>query len=172
MLGKCCWLGICIMIMALHSCQKQGLTPKVPQTVGSAPVSGNNVNQAILLQLVNNVRQSGCTCGSDAMPPVPTLTWNSRLETAAFNHSSEMYTNNYFNHVGLNGSSAGDRITAAGYTWRTYGENIAKGYSTEQSVVDGWIKSEGHCKNIMNGNFREMGVGRVDSYWTQVFGVQ
>jgi uncharacterized protein YkwD len=81
-----------------------------------------------------------------------------------------MYTNNYFNHTGLNGSSAGDRIIAAGYAWRSFGENIAKGYSTEQSVMDGWIRSEGHCKNIMNPGFKEMGVARVGTYWTQEFG--
>jgi uncharacterized protein YkwD len=172
MLRKSLWLWICAAMVGLYSCQKQDLTAKVLPTDDSSGVSGNNVNQATLLQLVNNVRQSGCTCGSTIMPPVSAITWNIRLETAAFNHSNDMYINDYFNHVGLNGSSAGERITAAGYIWITYGENIAKGYTSEQSVVAGWINSEGHCKNIMNASFREMGVGRAGSYWTQEFGTR
>jgi uncharacterized protein YkwD len=103
------------------------------------------------------------------MPPVPELTWNGQLEQAALNHSIDMYQNDYFSHTGLNGSDPGKRITAAGYTWRTYGENIAKGQSSEQAVMDAWLKSEGHCKNIMGRNFREMGLGRAGNLWTQVF---
>ncbi len=64
-----------------------------------------------------------------------------------------MKTNNYFSHTGLNGSTAGQRITAAGYTWSAYGENIANGYSSEQAVINGWLGSEGHCKNIMSAEF-------------------
>lgn len=106
------------------------------------------------------------------MPPVSPVTWNDQLATAAFNHSNDMNSNNYFNHNSPAGSTAGDRITAAGYTWRTYGENIARGYTSEQSVIDGWINSEGHCKNIMNPSFKEMGVARVGNYWTQEFGAR
>ena len=72
-------------------------------------------------------------------------------------------------HTGEGGSDPGDRITAAGYTWRTYGENVAVGYSSEEDVINGWINSPGHCKNIMNGNFVHMAVARQDRYWTQEF---
>ena len=47
-------------------------------------------------------------------------------------------------------------------------ENIANGYASEQSVMNGWLGSEGHCKNIMNGSFKEMGAGREGNYWTQI----
>jgi uncharacterized protein YkwD len=80
-----------------------------------------------------------------------------------------MNKNNYFSHTGLDGSSPGDRITRVGYNWRAYGENIAKGYTSEQAVMNGWLQSEGHCKNIMSSNVKEMGVGRDGNYWTQVF---
>ena len=103
------------------------------------------------------------------MPAVAVVTWNDKLAKAAYYHSVEMKSNDYFSHTGLNGSNAGQRITAAGYTWKTWGENIANGYTTEQAVVSGWLSSEGHCKNIMGINFKEMGVGRQGNYWTQVF---
>lgn len=152
----------------LVSCQKE-TGSDVNRTATNPSGNSSTVNKATLLQIVNNVRQLGCTCGSTVMPPVAAVTWNDQLAIAAFNHSNEMESNNYFNHTGLNGSTSGDRITAAGYAWKVYGENIAKGYSNEQAVIDGWLKSEGHCKNIMGALFREMGVARVGSYWTQEF---
>lgn len=165
------WLVICFALVVLHSCQKEDpyYKPPVVNNPSGNPVA-TNVNQATLLQLVNNVRQAGCTCGSTVMPPVGVVTWNDQLAAAALAHSTDMNSNNYFSHTGLNGSTAGDRISAAGYIWRTYGENIAKGYSTEQAVMDGWIISEGHCKNIMSPQFKEMGVARVSTYWSQEFG--
>jgi len=170
MLRKMKWLFIGVAVLGFYSCQKEDLSSKTPPVTNPPGTASTNVNKTTLLQLVNNVRQSGCTCGSTVMPPVATVTWNDQLANAALSHSNDMNANNYFNHAGLNGSSAGDRITAAGYTWRAYGENIAKGYLTEQAVMDGWIKSEGHCKNIMSANFKEMGVGRVGTYWSQEFG--
>ena len=102
------------------------------------------------------------------MPPVAALVRNTKLETAATKHSQEMEKTNVFSHKGQNGSNAGQRISAEGYTWRTWGENIANGSLDEKSVMEGWISSEGHCKNIMNANFKEMGVGKSGKFWTQV----
>ena len=53
---------------------------------------------------------------------------------------------------------------------KAYGENIAKGHPTEKAVIEGWLNSEGHCKNIMSPMFKEMGAARVSTYWTQEFG--
>jgi len=129
-----------------------------------------NVNKATLLQLVNDIRMKGCNCGSTVMPAVSAVIWNDQLAKAAYDHSVEMNTQDYFSHTGLDGSGPGQRITAAGYNWTSYGENIAEGYSTEQIVMNAWLGSEGHCKNIMNGLFKDMGVGRDGNYWTQDFG--
>jgi uncharacterized protein YkwD len=173
MLGKTIWVAMFVAVSGFYSCQKEDISSKVPaSTDSSSGTPSTNVNKATLVQLVNNLRQSGCTCGSTVMPPAPPVVWHDQLATAAFNHSTDMSMNNYFSHSGLNGSTAGDRITAAGYAWRTYGENIAKGYMNEQSVMDGWVSSEGHCKNLMNPAFKEMGVGRAGNYWTQEFGAR
>lgn len=131
-----------------------------------------NVNGQELVNLVNTYRTEGCTCGSDRMPAVSKITWNETLAKTAYLHSKDMNDANYFSHTGKDGSGAGDRMERQGYNWRTYGENIAKGYSNEKAVMEGWINSEGHCRNIMNGNFQEMGVGKEGDYWTQVFGTK
>ena len=131
--------------------------------------NSSNINKTGLINLVNNYRKAGCKCGSDYYPPVQPVTWNDNLERAAKEHSDDMNAKNYFDHTGSDHSSAGDRISKYNYTWTTYGENIAKGFTTEEGVIKGWIESTGHCRNIMNGNFKEMGVSRSGSYWTQVF---
>ncbi|MER5898462.1 sigma-70 family RNA polymerase sigma factor [Streptomyces sp. NPDC001876] len=99
---------------------------------------------------------------------------NSKLATAASRHSADMVSRDYFSHTSPDGTDPGDRITAAGYRWSTYGENIAKGQSTPAAVMDSWMNSPGHRANILNCAFKEIGVGRVDSsggpVWTQNFG--
>jgi hypothetical protein len=106
------------------------------------------------------------------------LTWNAALTQAAAAHSDDMVAGNFFSHTGSNGSTAGDRVTAAGYQWRGVGENIAAGQPSVAVVVDGWMNSEGHCANLMNAAFRDIGVACVAgnanttyrTYWTQEFG--
>jgi len=164
-----------ILSLILFSCKKSDVVDT--NNSGSNNNNNNNsgdvvynVNKATLLQLVNDVRTKGCTCGTTVMPAVGILAWNDQLGKAGYDHSVDMNTNDYFSHTGLNGSTAGQRITAAGYNWNSYGENIANGYTTEQAVINGWLGSEGHCKNIMNAGYKDMGVGRDGNYWTQEFG--
>jgi uncharacterized protein YkwD len=103
------------------------------------------------------------------MKPVSPVTWNDKLEQAALIHSQDMDTNGYFDHTGRDGSTPATRITGVGYKWSAIGENIAMGYPSEQAVISAWLASEGHCKNIMNGMFTEMGVALDGKYWTQEF---
>ena len=99
------------------------------------------------------------------------------LATAARDHSEDMGLQGYFSHTSLDGRTVPDRITAAGYSYNTYGENIAGGQSTPEDVIDAWMSSSGHRANILNSNFCDIGVGYAylaDSpyrhYWTQDFG--
>ena len=131
-----------------------------------------------VLALMNQRRAAGATCGGTVYPPVPPLTMNDSLRTAARLHSQDMATNNYFSHVSLTGTTFDQRIRNAGYTGSfPLGENIAAGPSTPESLVDGWMASPGHCANIMNGSFRATGIGYAFSasstyrhYWTQTLG--
>ncbi|MCC6289320.1 MAG: CAP domain-containing protein [Chitinophagaceae bacterium] len=158
-----------ILAIILFSCKKDDAMETTPPEEVQKPDFAYGVNAADILDMVNEVRKSGCNCGATYMPPVSELTWNDALGKAAYAHSGDMKNQNYFSHTGSDNSNAGERITAAGYSWITYGENIALGQTTERMVMNSWLKSEEHCKNIMNAGFKEMGVGRIDNYWTQVF---
>ncbi|WP_291726442.1 CAP domain-containing protein [Bernardetia sp.] len=163
-------LGVILFCFStlMFSCQVEDEEDTDTSTVPT----GFNVDGQKLVDLVNQQRTQGCICGSEQMPPVNPISWNETLAKAAYLHSKDMSENNYFSHTGKNGSDAGERIENQGYIWRTYGENIAEGYTTEEAVIEGWLNSEGHCKNIMKASFEEMGVGREANYWTQVFGAQ
>lgn len=168
-------LGLIALVTtsAFYSCKK---TDEI-STLSSAKTeatsdSSSLINQSAILQQINDIRQKGCNCGATPMPAVSSLTWNLQLEAAAKAHAEDMSKNNYFSHTGLDGSNPGTRITAAGYSWQGYGENIAKGYITAQAVVDAWLQSEGHCKNMMNADFKEVAVSLVNGYWVQEFGIK
>jgi uncharacterized protein YkwD len=128
------------------------------------------IDKQQLLELVNEQRKKGCKCGDKDMPPVDPLEWDDELERAAKAHSIDMNVESYFSHTSLDGSTFADRINGTEYEGSPGGENIAMGYADETSVISGWLNSAGHCRNIMNGSFTHMAVGRSGSYWTQVFG--
>lgn len=152
-------------LIVFTSCVKEhpGIDPDVPN-------STSGLNESLMLQLVNERRQQGCNCGSTWFPPTSPVTWNDQLESAALAHAADMSSKNYFSHTGADGSNPGQRISNAGYNWRAYGENIARGQSSEVTVMNDWIGSEGHCRTIMNPGFRELGAARVGAYWVQEFG--
>ncbi|MCG7587902.1 CAP domain-containing protein [Photobacterium sp. OFAV2-7] len=138
------------------------------------PQSGDFADQ--MLAAVNAARAQARDCGGQMMPAVPALTWDYSLEQAAFVHSSNMANYNFFSHTGLNGDQPSDRVSDQGYSWSTVGENIAAGQKDLASVMDSWLNSPGHCKNIMSANYTQMGASSVTNssaqysiYWTQVF---
>jgi hypothetical protein len=105
------------------------------------------------------------------------LSSDASLATAARNHSEDMGVQDYFSHTSLDGRTVADRITAAGYSYSTFGENIAGGFPTPQTAVEAWMSSAGHRANILSPNFCDIGVGYVyvpnstyGHYWTQDFG--
>lgn len=109
------------------------------------------------------------------MPPAPPIVWNNTLEASAIGHAKDMEYRNYFSHTSKDGRSIEDRILEAGYTYEGYrsfaiGENIAYGQRSIAEVSDGWFKSEGHCRNLMNPDFKEIGIARSGLYWVQDFG--
>jgi uncharacterized protein YkwD len=165
-------LPFLLAVLIFGSCTKGDLSTDTSVRTESPSVVPTTVNKTVMLQLVNDVRKKGCQCGDTYYNPAPAISWNSQLEAAAYEHSEDMYTNKYFDHTAPDGSNGGMRIEQAGYNWITYGENIAAGFKSEKEVLDGWLQSPGHCKNIMNKSFKEMGVARVGTYWTQEFGAR
>ncbi len=123
---------------------------------------------ARVIELINNER---------ARAGLALLNTDARLMQAARAHSQDMADRGFFNHIGSNGSNPGQRMTAAGYSWRTYAENIAAGYPAPEDVVRGWMNSPGHRANILSNDVRDIGVGFVNVsgtewtyYWTAKFG--
>ncbi len=143
---------------------------------GTAAASGENYRY---LELINEARREGYYCGGTYYPPTGDLYWNDDLSAAAYGHSRDMVRYDFVGHTGSDGLSVGDRVTAEGYAWRRVGENVAAGYRSAESVVEGWLASEGHCRNLMNPEFRDVGMAEAQtdepemhfygSYWTQVF---
>jgi uncharacterized protein YkwD len=128
------------------------------------------------LELVNEVRARGMRCGERLFAPAPPLALSGTLANVAFGHASDMAEHEYFEHRGLNGQSPADRVRAMGYREKLVGENIAYGPKSIPEVVQGWLDSPGHCENIMDPRFAEMGIayaagrtGRHGLYWVQLF---
>lgn len=159
---------LALALFSIGACEKTDDLATDDNT-NTGTLDPNNVNQKKLLTLVNRYRAQGCTCGNDVMPSVDPISWNPTLADVAQTHSTDMRNHSTMSHTGSDGSTAGQRLTRGGYSWSSYGENIASGYSTEDAVIRAWVQSTGHCKNIMSANKKEMGVARDGNYWTQVF---
>jgi len=161
-------VGISTILLVLSACSSDE-TVIIEEEIISQPIK---IEAQVLLNLVNDVRAAGTTCGDTYYPPVNAVSWNIKLEEAATNHSADMYKNDFFSHESPKGSTLSTRLQNVEYNYSTAGENIAYGHTSEQQVIEAWLKSQGHCANIMNGSFKEMGVGRVGNYWTLNFGTQ
>jgi uncharacterized protein YkwD len=101
------------------------------------------------------------------------------LDKAAQRHAEDMLARGYFAHKSPSGTTVRERAIAAGYGWRSIGENIAFGQTSVDEVMETWLNSPGHRKNILTPDFAELGVGiamglgpdgRYQVYWVQNFG--
>jgi len=189
-------LAVASLLAALSACGggSGGDAPdaRAPAAAAPAPapapapgVAGNRATcnladfRAQAVARVNSYRAAGASCGAQGtFPPAPALAWNDVLTQASLGHSDDMMALNFFSHTGSSGSSVGQRATAAGYVWSTVGENIAAGQTTVDIVMAGWLASPGHCANLMNARFRDIGLACVSgtasnsyrSYWTMTLG--
>lgn len=128
-----------------------------------------------VLEETNRIRAQGAECGSrGSFAPAPALRLNSALRCPARAHSLDMLERGYFNHSDPDGKGVVERVARVQYSWTVLGENIAAGQPNPQAVVAGWKASDGHCANMMNPSFNQLGVGYApggpyNHYWTQVF---
>ncbi len=132
----------------------------------TADAAHMNSNQTFT-GMLNGVRSSN---GAAA------VSYDARLGAAAQTHANDMLANNFFSHTGSDGSNAGQRIQRAGYNWRTWGENIARGQQSEESVLRAWVNSPGHQRNNVNPNFEDFALARAgsgrDLYWVLVLAAE
>jgi uncharacterized protein YkwD len=120
-------------------------------------------------QILGLVNQERAKVGADP------LRINEQLDLAADQHTLDQASMNKMSHTGSNGSNMGDRIKNAGYVFSYAGENVAYGFGDAAAVMSGWMNSEGHRQNILNPNYKEIGIGYAQGadgrpYWTQDFG--
>ncbi|MDR2650674.1 MAG: CAP domain-containing protein, partial [Clostridiales bacterium] len=123
-----------------------------------------NAEEKELLDLVNNER---------AKAGLPSLKLSAAVSTAARIKADEMCAKKYFNHTSPVYGSPFEMLRAFGIIYRTAGENIAKGQKTARAVVGAWMNSQGHKDNILNADFKEVGVGYASdgkiTYWALIF---
>jgi uncharacterized protein YkwD len=136
----------------------------------------NSAVRERVVELVNVARSHARKCGRERFAAVPPLRPSRDLNQAAADHARDMARKKYFEHEGRDGSQPKDRVLRAGYKSRLTGENIALGPESAEEVVAGWLDSPGHCANIMESRFQDIGVGlatgrgRGQIYWVQNFG--
>ncbi|MEH7110993.1 CAP domain-containing protein [Neobacillus niacini] len=134
-----------------------------PKTAAPTPATGD-VSQYVkqVIDLTNAQRSKN---------GLPALKSDSQLSGVAQKKSVDMQQNNYFSHTSPTYGSPFDMMRDFGVTYKSAGENIAQGQRTPQEVVNAWMNSEGHRKNILSANFTHIGVGyeKAGNHWTQMF---
>lgn len=163
------YLSILFLVLLVSACQPDEDFIPEPEVSPNVVLSEGAAVFQSMLSSVNQLRATGCRCGNTDMPAVGPLQWNDKLGAAAAEHTADMAQAGRLSHAGTDGSNAGDRLDRNGYQWRSYGENIASGFTNMDAVLQAWIDSPGHCKNLMKADFTEIGIARKDTYWTQVF---
>lgn len=102
------------------------------------------------------------------------LSLNAKLSNVATLKSQDMINKNYFSHTSPTYGSPFEMMKKFNISYKTAGENIAKGQKTPAQVVNAWMNSQGHRENILNKNYTEIGIGVAKDakgtlYWTQMF---
>ena len=150
--------------------------PRPPVTAAATPSRASPALASRALALVNEARARGARCGAQSFAPAPPLSLSGTLAGVALGHATDMALHDYFEHQDLTGLSPADRVRAAGYHEKLVGENIAYGPESIDEAVKGWLASPGHCQNIMDPRFAEMGLAlapgrstaRHGLFWVQV----
>lgn len=130
----------------------------------------NNIqNENTYTDLINEVYE--ITNNYRSLVGVSSLTLDSSLVEAANIRAKEL--SDSFSHTRPNGSSCFTVLSELGISYGTAGENIAAGYSSSQSVMEGWRSSSGHYQNIISSKFKKIGIGvniiNNQYYWVQIF---
>jgi uncharacterized protein YkwD len=130
-----------------------------------------------LLAQVNAARAKPRMCGYRQFAAARPLSWSAALGSAAQGHSRTMANDNYFAHQDRDGETPADRARQAGYRGRQIGENIAAGQGSPSQAMQSWLASPGHCANLMNPMFTQVGAAYATNtrsdlgiYWTMLFG--
>lgn len=129
-----------------------------------------------ILAQVNEARSRPRRCGAQQYAAAPPLRYSGTLADASQAHAMDMARRDYFDHDTPEGVKPAERLAETGYRWKLTGENIARGDMGADEAMAGWLRSPGHCANIMEPRFSEMGFGIAADgdrkgalYWVQTF---
>lgn len=112
------------------------------------------------LALLNNER------GEVSVQPV---VYNALLTEAAQDYAEDLVANNRFDHIGLDGSTPGDRVSATGYEWAWVAENLFRGSTKEAAAIQTWMEStSGHREAMLEERAEEIGVGLEDTTYVLI----
>lgn len=147
----------------------QAAAPEKPTALAPKSSGGGKVGRYVdqVVALANTEREkAGCA----------PLRSEGRLGESAQAHADDMADRDYYDHNTPEGKDAGDRITAAGYPWSSWAENIHRGPKTPARAMEDWMNSGGHRRNILNCSFKDIGVGVTltanGPWWVQNFGTR
>jgi uncharacterized protein YkwD len=130
----------------------------VVMTLAHKAAAQDVVNEVVLQ--VNSERQT---------QEIQGVALDSRLTQIAQRYANDMLKRGYFSHTSPEGLSMRGRLVAGGVRPGWAGENIARGQRDADAVMKSWMNSAGHRRNILNGKFQRVGVGRAGDIWVQVF---
>lgn len=163
-----------VALLAAGCAPPEKKTVAVPKSPYQRCASAGRIEKQ-MVRLINRARASGGKCGGKRFRPAAAVRWNAALAGAARSHSIDMAGRNRLGHRGSGNSTVEKRVGRSGYIWRAVGENVAGGLDTCKAVVSGWLHSPGHCANIMEPDFTEIGAAcaqnassRYRTYWTLV----
>lgn len=136
-----------------------------PKPETNNTTAGNTQLSAFQNQVAQLVNQERAKAGLQPLVVKMDLTKVAQIK------AEDMATNKYFSHTSPTYGSPFDMMKKFGINYTRAGENIAMGYTTPESVMEGWMNSPGHKANILNPNFKEIGIGYAanGNYWVQMF---
>lgn len=134
---------------------------------GDLTAPSDNVNEDVAQQILDLVNEQRVAAG------VSELTLSTDVSSVAQVKADDMAQNGYFDHNSPTYGSPFDMLTSFGVSYRTAGENIAKGQQTAEAVMNAWMNSSGHKENILNSSYKQLGVGysanNGSPVWVQMF---
>ena len=158
---------VLILFLFLTSVSFNFVQHQKPEVLGIA----YSINQQELLEDTNNARRE------QGLEP---LTLNDSLISAANAKAQHMFAHNYWAHFAPDGTTPWQFIKSSGYSYVFAGENLAKGFTDSQSIVNAWLNSPSHRENLLSDKYKEIGFavaeGSIDGVETvlvvQMFGSQ
>ncbi len=147
--GKTYWPYLPLLLVVVLGFALNSLWPSKRDVLGYA----TDMSSSALLSGTNKQRSNAGKSN---------LTISSKLTTAAQNKATDMANKNYWSHNSPTGQTPWSFITAAGYKYKTAGENLAYGFDTSADTISGWMNSPEHKANILNSSYTNVGFGIVN----------